>query len=76
MMRLRTPSSVTLAAAGLLCLTGCVLFPDTTDIAFNEVDLKAHRAVTPEIQTAEWTKDWWMPRHESIKKGSLRVVLI
>lgn len=23
------------------------------------------KAITPEVQTADWAKDWWMPRHEA-----------
>lgn len=29
-----------------------------------EDEKKAPLSVTPEVQTAEWAKAWWMPRHE------------
>ncbi len=29
-----------------------------------EDEKKAPLSVTPEVQTAEWAKSWWMPRHE------------
>jgi len=41
----------------------------------------APKAVTPEVQTAEWAKSWWMPRHEQKladmkKQGTVDLLMI
>ena len=79
-MKQMTFSLAALALAGILCSCSTVASQSPAETAFAEVALKTHRAVTPEIQTAEWTKDWWMPRHESIKervaRGNVDMILI
>lgn len=45
-----------------LCLAGMAsMFPV---LAGAQEEQPAFAAVTPEEQTAEWAKPWWMPRHE------------
>ena len=39
----------------VLCLGG---------VAFGAVEATTVLALSPETQTAEWAKSWWMPRHE------------
>jgi len=79
-MKYITTSMLALIVTGILCSCGTTSSQPTADIVFKKIDLKTHRAVTPAIQTAEWTKDWWIPRHESIRKriaqGNVDMILI
>jgi beta-glucosidase len=50
------------------------------EVAFADVALKSHSAVTPETQKAKWSQSWWMPRHnavnERVAKGNIDLILI
>jgi beta-glucosidase len=41
-----------------------LVFSATGLTCFAEDQKKPSMSVTPEVQTAEWAKAWWMPRHE------------
>lgn len=42
-----------------LCLLGLLSIP-----AFGQDVQESFKAIEPEVQTADWAKEWWMPRHE------------
>jgi lysophospholipase L1-like esterase len=54
---LRRFDSLVFAVSLLSCIaTSCTLF--------GQEEAKLPLSVKPEVQTAEWAKAWWMPRHE------------
>lgn len=79
-MKYRIPAFFIFIMGNIFCLAGCIASQSPAEVAFAEVALKSHLAVTPVVQTADWTKDWWMPRHESIKQrvaqGNVDMILI
>ena len=65
-MRIRFSVLVGLMAASLVCFSGCTTAPTTAEIAFADVALKSHSALTAQTQKAKWAQSWWIPRHNEL----------